>query len=96
MVTITTGRPAAQDSRSPRRRARGRPGTQPSALVVLLGAIALSRTYFGVLLVVSYGLGMALTLTSAGLLLAGGGSRLAKLGERRLPALRRYTPYGRS
>ncbi|MFI8438406.1 nickel transporter [Streptomyces sp. NPDC079020] len=66
----------------------------PSALVVLLGAIALSRTYFGVLLVVGYGLGMALTLTSAGLLLAGGGSRLAALGERRLPALRRYTPYG--
>ncbi|WP_329031289.1 nickel transporter [Streptomyces sp. NBC_01725] len=66
----------------------------PSALVVLLGAIALSRTYFGVLLVIGYGLGMALTLTSAGLLLAGGGSRLATLGERRLPALRRYTPYG--
>ncbi|OKI46748.1 hypothetical protein A6A29_27285 [Streptomyces sp. TSRI0281] len=66
----------------------------PSALVVLLGAIALSRTYFGVLLVVGYGVGMALTLTSAGLLLAGGGSRLAALGERRLPALRRYTPYG--
>ncbi|MFE4614139.1 nickel transporter [Streptomyces niveus] len=66
----------------------------PSALVVLLGAIALSRTYFGVLLVVGYGLGMALTLTSAGLLLAGGGTRLAALGERRLPALRRYTPYG--
>ncbi|WP_326766394.1 hypothetical protein OG978_19095 [Streptomyces sp. NBC_01591] len=37
---------------------------------------------------------MALTLTSAGLLLAGGGNRLAALGERRLPALRRYTPYG--
>ncbi|MFE2037708.1 hypothetical protein ACFXBB_31610 [Streptomyces scopuliridis] len=66
----------------------------PSALVVLLGAVALSRTSFGVLLVVSYGLGMALTLTAAGLLLAGGGSRLAALGERRLPALRRYTPYG--
>ncbi|MGW2512310.1 nickel transporter [Streptomyces scopuliridis] len=66
----------------------------PSALVVLLGAVALSRTSFGVLLVVSYGLGMALTLTAAGLLLAGGGSRLAALGERRLPALRRCTPYG--
>ncbi|MFE3600036.1 nickel transporter [Streptomyces sp. NPDC059142] len=66
----------------------------PSALVVLLGAVALSRTSFGVLLVVGYGLGMALTLTAAGLLLAGGGGRLAALGERRLPALRRYTPYG--
>ncbi|WP_406501351.1 nickel transporter [Streptomyces sp. NBC_01590] len=65
----------------------------PSALVVLLGAVALSRTFFGVLLVVGYGVGMALTLTSAGLLLAGGGNRLAALGERRLPALRRCTPY---
>ncbi|MFF2326678.1 MULTISPECIES: nickel transporter [unclassified Streptomyces] len=66
----------------------------PSALVVLLGAVALSRTFFGVLLVAGYGLGMALTLTAAGLLLSGGGNRLAALGERRLPALRRYTPYG--
>lgn len=65
----------------------------PSALVVLLGAVALSRTFFGVLLVVGYGIGMALTLTSAGLLLAGGSNRLAVLGERRLPALRRCTPY---
>jgi ABC-type nickel/cobalt efflux system permease component RcnA len=65
----------------------------PSALVVLLGAIALSRTFFGVLLVVAYGLGMALTLTAAGLLLSGGGSRLAALSERRLPSLRRYTRY---
>jgi ABC-type nickel/cobalt efflux system permease component RcnA len=41
----------------------------PSALVVLLGAIALGRTWFGVVLVVAYGLGMAATLTAAGLLL---------------------------
>jgi len=41
----------------------------PSALVVLLGAVALGRTWFGVLLVVAYGLGMAATLTAAGLLL---------------------------
>ena len=41
----------------------------PSALVVLLGAIALGRTWFGLLLVVAYGIGMAITLTSAGLLL---------------------------
>ncbi|MFD7534671.1 nickel/cobalt transporter [Streptomyces sp. NPDC059819] len=41
----------------------------PSALVVLLGAIALGRTAFGVLLVIAYGLGMAATLTVAGLLL---------------------------
>ncbi|WP_306208848.1 urease accessory protein UreH domain-containing protein [Actinoplanes sp. RD1] len=41
----------------------------PSALVVLLGAVALGRTVFGVLLVLAYGLGMAATLTAAGLLL---------------------------
>jgi ABC-type nickel/cobalt efflux system permease component RcnA len=41
----------------------------PSALVVLLGAIALGRAWFGVVLVVGYGLGMAFTLTAAGLLL---------------------------
>jgi ABC-type nickel/cobalt efflux system permease component RcnA len=41
----------------------------PSALVVLLGATALGRAWFGVVLVVCYGLGMAVTLTAAGLLL---------------------------
>jgi ABC-type nickel/cobalt efflux system permease component RcnA len=41
----------------------------PSALVVLLGAAALGRTVFGVLLVLAYGIGMAGTLTAAGLLL---------------------------
>lgn len=40
----------------------------PSALVVLLGAVALGRTAFGVLLVLFYGVGMAGTLTAAGLL----------------------------
>jgi ABC-type nickel/cobalt efflux system permease component RcnA len=41
----------------------------PSALVVLLGATYLGRAWFGVVLVVLYGLGMAGTLTVAGLLL---------------------------
>jgi nickel/cobalt exporter len=41
----------------------------PSALIVLLSAIALGRTAFGVLLVIGYGLGMAATLTAAGLFL---------------------------
>jgi nickel/cobalt exporter len=41
----------------------------PSALVVLLGAIGLGRTAFGVILVLGYGLGMAGTLTAAGLLI---------------------------
>ena len=41
----------------------------PSALLVLLSATALGRAWFGVVLVVVYGLGMAVTLTAAGLLL---------------------------
>jgi len=41
----------------------------PSALVVLLAAIGLGRTGFGVLLVIAYGAGMAATLTGAGLIL---------------------------
>jgi nickel/cobalt transporter (NicO) family protein len=41
----------------------------PSALLVLLGAIALGRTWFGLILVTAYGLGMAIMLTLAGLLL---------------------------
>jgi nickel/cobalt exporter len=49
----------------------------PSALIVLLGAMALGRTVFGVLLVIAYGLGMAATLTAAGLLLIRLRDRLA-------------------
>ena len=41
----------------------------PSAIVVLFGAIALGRAWFGVLLVIAYGLGMAITLTGAGIAL---------------------------
>jgi nickel/cobalt transporter (NicO) family protein len=41
----------------------------PSALVVLLAAIGLGRTGFGIVLVIAYGVGMAATLTGAGLLL---------------------------
>jgi ABC-type nickel/cobalt efflux system permease component RcnA len=44
----------------------------PSALLVLLGGIALGRAWFGFLLVVAYGLGLAATLTSIGLALARG------------------------
>ena len=50
----------------------------PSALVVLLAAIGLGRTGFGVLLVVSYGVGMAATLCGAGLLLLAVQRRLAR------------------
>jgi nickel/cobalt transporter (NicO) family protein len=41
----------------------------PSALVVLLAAVGLGRAVFGVVLVLAYGLGMAATLTAAGLAL---------------------------
>ena len=70
----------------------------PSAVVVLLGGIALGRAWFGVALVLAYGLGMAATLTGIGLLLARlrtrmdrrlrlpGGSLAVRLG-RRLPAV---------
>ena len=56
----------------------------PSALLVLLGAIALGRTWFGLVLVTAYGVGMAATLAAAGLLLV----RARNLFERRA-ALRR-------
>jgi nickel/cobalt transporter (NicO) family protein len=42
----------------------------PSAVVVLLGGIALGRAWLGVALVLAYGVGMAATLTGVGLLLA--------------------------
>ncbi|MFG2823331.1 high frequency lysogenization protein HflD [Kitasatospora sp. NPDC048365] len=66
----------------------------PSALVVLLGAIALGRTLFGAALVVAYGLGMAATLTAVGLLLVRVGDRVTAaehgtLGSR----IRRLAPY---
>ena len=58
----------------------------PSALIVLLGAAALGRTVFGVLLVIAYGAGMAATLTAAGLLLI----RIRDRLEGRLTRLRRW------
>ena len=59
----------------------------PSALLVLLAATALGRAWFGVFLVLGYGVGMALALCAAGLLLVRlrgrldrlvGGTRLAR------------------
>lgn len=41
----------------------------PSALLVLLGGIALGRAWFGMVLVVAYGLGMAMALVAVGLAL---------------------------
>ena len=72
----------------------------PSALVILLSAIALGRTWFGVLLVIGYGLGMAATLTAAGLLLVlvrdrfGARVRRSGVRVRRLASMwSRCTPY---
>ena len=56
----------------------------PSAVVVLLGAMALGHAWFGVLLVLAYGLGLAVTLTGIGLFITGSGRWLAA----RVPALR--------
>lgn len=66
----------------------------PSALVVLLGAVALGRTLFGAALVVAYGLGMAATLTAVGLLLVRLGDRLAGAADGPVVGrLRRIAPY---
>lgn len=64
----------------------------PSALVVLLGAIALGRTGFGVLLVLAYGLGMAGMLTLAGLTLLKVRDRIRGRWHIRWSILGRLTP----
>jgi len=60
----------------------------PSAVVVLVGAAALGQAWFGFLLVVAYGAGLALTLAAAGFAVV----RLRETTTRRL-ALR---PHGRN
>jgi ABC-type nickel/cobalt efflux system permease component RcnA len=55
----------------------------PSALLVLLAAVALGRTVFGVVLVLGYGIGMAVALTAAGLLLIRLRGRLGRLAGSR-------------
>ncbi|MEV6864150.1 High-affinity nickel-transporter [Streptosporangium subroseum] len=69
----------------------------PSALIVLLGAIALGRTWFGIALVLAYGIGMAGTLTATGLLLVkltGRLDRLATAGGGAVARLSALTPIG--
>jgi ABC-type nickel/cobalt efflux system permease component RcnA len=51
----------------------------PSALLVLLAAVALGRTVFGIVLVLGYGVGMAAALTAAGLLLLRLRGRLGRI-----------------
>ncbi|MFF1403472.1 nickel transporter [Streptomyces sp. NPDC058294] len=55
----------------------------PSAVVVLVGAAALGKAWFGLLLVVAYGAGLALTLTAAGFAVVRLGSGAARVLERR-------------
>jgi nickel/cobalt transporter (NicO) family protein len=68
----------------------------PSALLVLLAAVALGRTAFGIVLVLGYGVGMALALTAAGLLLLRLRGRLGRIAGdlrlRRLSGLLRALP----
>jgi len=51
----------------------------PSALVVLLGAIAVNRVGFGLMLVLAFSLGLAGVLTGIGLLLVYAGRLFARL-----------------
>ncbi len=55
----------------------------PSALLVLLGGIALGRAWLGVLLVLAYGIGMAGALMAAGLLMVSARDAIGRLFERR-------------
>ncbi|MYY87520.1 nickel transporter, partial [Streptomyces sp. SID335] len=68
----------------------------PSAVVVLVGAAALGEAWFGLLLVVAYGVGLAGTLTAAGFLVVRVGSfagrRVGPEWVRR--GARRFLPLG--
>lgn len=59
----------------------------PSALIVLLGAIAIGRAWFGVVVIGAYGIGMALTLIAAGVAIARLRDRIARLATTDRPAL---------
>jgi ABC-type nickel/cobalt efflux system permease component RcnA len=54
----------------------------PSAIIVLLAAVAAGRAWYGVLLVLSFGVGMALTLAAVGFAVLRGQERLLALAER--------------
>ncbi|MGY0066402.1 urease accessory protein UreH domain-containing protein [Streptomyces sp. QTS137] len=74
----------------------------PSAVVVLVGAAALGHAWFGLLLVVAYGVGLALTLTAAGYAVVKAGSGVNRLLARRprwtarpvVTLMRRSAPLG--
>ncbi|MEU3339000.1 sulfite exporter TauE/SafE family protein [Streptomyces sp. NPDC006668] len=74
----------------------------PSAVVVLVGAAALGQAWFGLLLVVAYGIGLALTLTAAGFAVVKLGTGMNRVLDRRprwtthpmAALLRRTAPLG--
>ncbi|MGQ4388259.1 HoxN/HupN/NixA family nickel/cobalt transporter [Streptomyces sp. SAS_270] len=74
----------------------------PSAVVVLVGAAALGQAWFGFLLVLAYGVGLALTLTAAGFAVVRLGGGMSRLLARRprwtggpvAALLRRAAPLG--
>jgi ABC-type nickel/cobalt efflux system permease component RcnA len=71
----------------------------PSAVVVLVGAAAIGQAWFGVLLVLGYGLGLACTLIVIGLFVVGSGRVLAqrltsRAGGRRALLARAALPFG--
>jgi ABC-type nickel/cobalt efflux system permease component RcnA len=51
----------------------------PSALVLLLAAVAINRTALGIALVVAFSLGLAVVLTAIGLLFVKGGKLVARI-----------------
>jgi ABC-type nickel/cobalt efflux system permease component RcnA len=55
----------------------------PSAVVVLVGAAALGHAWFGLLLVIAYGVGLALTLTAAGFAVVKLGTGMTRMLDRR-------------
>nr|WP_303709804.1 sulfite exporter TauE/SafE family protein [Kutzneria buriramensis]WKX07907.1 hypothetical protein Q4V64_10640 [Kutzneria buriramensis] len=55
----------------------------PSAVVVLVGAAALGQAWFGLLLVVAYGIGLALTLTAAGFAVVKLGTGVTRVLDKR-------------
>ncbi len=66
----------------------------PSALVVLLGSIALGRVGFGLILVLAFSIGLAATLTAVGLVFLHAGrllERRVRLGSR-VGVVLRYAP----
>jgi len=55
----------------------------PSALLLLLAGVAVGRAWFGIFLVLAFGVGMALSLATVGLLARNLVLRLEGLAERR-------------